>query len=870
MLFALAEGWRWVEGGFKFSSTWQSEDLNSDVTDSHRTMLEVTKAMSSLISYIQFEGEEPGMFCDSKLPTLDTAIWWNGESFMYEFWEKPTVPNRVIQKDTALAESTIRSSLNQEVVRRLLNCSKNLEPVKKAEILSVFSQKLINSGFSIPSAQITLVHGVARFVEIMQNSELPKSHPRYKPVHFNKNFKKCENKLKKYLDKANWYENDGQFKSFWRSKLPQNWRGAKSDQMKSPGMKFTSLLQVQNSKGGRLIKALSKIEPRLSKLSKYSVKMVEKGGKPLSKLFSKDFGDGKCSRLDCEPCKNVKKKGPTLCSVKNVVYESTCDACEVKFKSSKDGHHDGRYVGQTSRTLYERASEHVEALKNSDLDSFMFKHWALMHSDMDKAPSFTFNVVKCHKDPLSRLVHESVRISTHASMNSRAEWSGYKVARISVEPSVKEAKAKLDEIDKIDQGEVDAMNALKTRLAQLSTANKTLNCRKRSLGKMDGQSEISPIAKKSKKGPSSDVRSWLLTGKPHSSTPVKSEGKSVAGPDVIDGSSVGLAYESLEVSTQHASDPDVCNDELDSTESWFLTNVNSYCEAQGSVQADGMNATADVIGASTTENGKVDEICSIESTTSSFLAAAGITRPKLVDYSSSIGSKNGSLPEKLALSSDDGSPKTQPPANEHPMIPGGSATVVWNPEGEVSTLLSANAIENFVNYPGPSILSNMVYSLHSSLNSQYSSMVSHVIDSNVVYAQKTDANEPHIVDLWQHLTNVKACSFVRAASIKRARDDEKSLCRGFERLHVRKAVDLCDEFKKLCVRESLAGASLEAPSPPTDVRDVGTDVSDAVQDVSKFGAQCADASAEVDSLDPELCSSLGNGEPSSACVPPDQ
>ena len=181
MLHAIMEGWRWVDSQFKFSKEWETEDIESGLSDFHRTMREVTKAMSSLISFIQFEGEEQGMFPGNKLPTLDTAIWWENGKLFYEFYEKPTVPNRVLQKDTALAESTVRSSLNQEVVRRLLNCSIDLGVEKKQGFLSTFSQKLINSGFSSSSAQVILVHGVARYVEILNRSKLCKSNPRYRP-----------------------------------------------------------------------------------------------------------------------------------------------------------------------------------------------------------------------------------------------------------------------------------------------------------------------------------------------------------------------------------------------------------------------------------------------------------------------------------------------------------------------------------------------------------------------------------------------------------------------------------------------------------------------------------------------------------------
>ena len=121
----LKEGWRWTHDRFEFSDDWEAEDLNSGVTDQHRTMVEITKAMSSLVSFLCFEGEESGMYPDQKLPTLDTAIWYEEGRFRHQFFEKKMCPNRVLQKDTALSPYSVRASLNQEVVRRLLLCSRD-------------------------------------------------------------------------------------------------------------------------------------------------------------------------------------------------------------------------------------------------------------------------------------------------------------------------------------------------------------------------------------------------------------------------------------------------------------------------------------------------------------------------------------------------------------------------------------------------------------------------------------------------------------------------------------------------------------------------------------------------------------------------
>ena len=59
--------------------------------------------------------------------------------------------------------------------------------------------------------------------------------------------------------------------------MPEEWKGAEPIQQRMPGMNFSSLLQVQNSRDGRLIKSIAMILPRLSKSTGYNVKIIEKG-----------------------------------------------------------------------------------------------------------------------------------------------------------------------------------------------------------------------------------------------------------------------------------------------------------------------------------------------------------------------------------------------------------------------------------------------------------------------------------------------------------------------------------------------------------------------------------------------------------------
>ena len=119
----LLEGWRWDGNMFKFTEDWFEEDMLSGLRDDERTTRELVSAMSSLIDFLRFEGEEAGMFENFRLPTLDTELWVCEKTgvIKHAFFEKPTCPNRVLHKETALSESSIRATLTQELLTKSFN-----------------------------------------------------------------------------------------------------------------------------------------------------------------------------------------------------------------------------------------------------------------------------------------------------------------------------------------------------------------------------------------------------------------------------------------------------------------------------------------------------------------------------------------------------------------------------------------------------------------------------------------------------------------------------------------------------------------------------------------------------------------------------
>ena len=55
------------------------------------------------------------------------------------------------------------------------------------------------------------------------------------------------------------------------------------------------------------------------------------------------------------------------------------------------------YVGETSRSLYERTKEHIRDGKNRAPDSHIAKHWDEHHKE-ESMPHFRFKIVKKFQD----------------------------------------------------------------------------------------------------------------------------------------------------------------------------------------------------------------------------------------------------------------------------------------------------------------------------------------------------------------------------------------------------------------------------------------------------------------------------------------
>ena len=112
----------------------------------------------------------------------------------------------------------------------------------------------------------------------------------------------------------------------------------------------------------------------------------------------------------------------------------SCLECEEKEGNDKTA----VYVGQTSRSMFERGQEHLYGLRSRKETSPLFKH-TLEEHDSDLEIRYEMKVIKKHFSSFSRLVHESVVIERTSKadnfsiLNSRGEWERTHLPRLTID-----------------------------------------------------------------------------------------------------------------------------------------------------------------------------------------------------------------------------------------------------------------------------------------------------------------------------------------------------------------------------------------------------------------------------------------------------
>ena len=439
---AIKEGWRWWDGKLCFCEEWKLEDQKAGLSSTARTARVMVDIMNSIWDFLNFTVEVEDDFADRKLPTLDVRIWVREGLIEYEFFSKPMSANTVLNAKTALGEQTKFSSLSQEVVRRMLHTSRRLEDSSWLESLEDLTQRMTNSDHRPAYIRKVLVAGFTSYQAKLKNSRLPKTHPAYKPLHLDTNFNTKGRWKKKIMAKKNWYQDGKKDGNLTKTRMKKNFQKGGNDKV---NMEASTVIFIPSTKGGVLVKMMRDNEKEMAKITRFRVRFQEAGGIQLARMFSTDLAKGDaCQRKDCPPCTSKEEK-KTNCKQQSVVYESRCSLCNKEESShlgEKETQREGIYIGETSRSLYERSKEHVEDAKSFKEGSHIVKHWLSSHEEEKEQPEFVFRNISSYKDCLSRQIAEAILInySKDSLLNSKNEYNSNCLARVTVEETIYEKK----------------------------------------------------------------------------------------------------------------------------------------------------------------------------------------------------------------------------------------------------------------------------------------------------------------------------------------------------------------------------------------------------------------------------------------------
>ena len=150
----LTPGMRWgsEERKFLFKDEWEKEDLVSEESDTKRTAGELCKAMNSVYNNIKFTVETEEDF-NGRLPTLDMELWMeevkgqNRKKINYSFFEKKLNTPYCVMRSSAMSASSKISTLSQDLIRRMMNCSETVPQSERDGIVNDYIDRLMVSGY---------------------------------------------------------------------------------------------------------------------------------------------------------------------------------------------------------------------------------------------------------------------------------------------------------------------------------------------------------------------------------------------------------------------------------------------------------------------------------------------------------------------------------------------------------------------------------------------------------------------------------------------------------------------------------------------------------------------------------------------------
>ena len=381
------------------------------ITPTRKTLQEMGKVYNCIKPHLRFTLECAEDYENLRLPTLDCEIWLEGKKVKTNYYQKPTKTPYTILATSAMPQQMIENSLTQEVVRRLTNTTQGLQS-EMNNSLEELVDRMTRSGHSKETTGKVLSRGLQAY-----SSKLRDHKAGVKRLNRRARDSLGDRRTKKLTINKSW------FKPKTRKGEPST-TGGPARKQQQPSTHRTkdnrspdTALFIPRTPGGSLATILRQTEQNLTKVSKFKVKIVEECGTSLKEALMKSnpWAKADCLRPDCPLC-GARREGDEnvkgSCKTRSITYSSTCTICKEMGKTTQ-------YIGESGRSVYERAKEHIKQATHKNTKSHIREHMEAEHPGEIPGPgSFRFSVTGSYRAALDRQLSEAIKIARATGKNA--------------------------------------------------------------------------------------------------------------------------------------------------------------------------------------------------------------------------------------------------------------------------------------------------------------------------------------------------------------------------------------------------------------------------------------------------------------------
>ena len=536
----LSLGMRFVknEKKFVFSENAYLEDLNRGRSRADLTREQILIAMNSINTDLEFTMETHLDFEDKRLPTLSFSLWPGQRCMHHSYFEKHMRNQVLVVERTAMGRQSIMSIMSNELMRRLQVIDDRLDIQETINVVENYVQQLVNSEYNwkqIREICVSALIGYKRQETLRKLKKRPKYRSGVQSLKsridkkISEKFNWYKRKNRKFEDANENVKEKGKMKmesinekSRWKHYKRRKPRiAALENETRIKGeIEAKAVLFVQNTKDSVLANQIRDMIQKLKPWTGINLKVVERAGDKIQDLLHKSnpWEDQDCERKSCHTCISSTKSDESVfksCTKRSIIYETWCETClsseKKKLRKSYDifseplgidklysnsGQIDTvrkrkvaelkqeeilkfRYIGETSRSAYERGVEHFKDLEFTRSTSHMLKHAVIHHPDLDpNRVEFRMKILSSHQSAFERQIREAVLIQKYSGvrlMNSKLEYNRCSIPRIIVKTGNKESPG-----DKVIEQEKLANDRIKNLFDKKN--NKKRNTEGRTVG----------------------------------------------------------------------------------------------------------------------------------------------------------------------------------------------------------------------------------------------------------------------------------------------------------------------------------------------------------------------------------------------------